>query len=217
MYKGTPEFMYPAAARSVLGIGASDTVIALLPGSRAGEVSHHAALFIEAAQRLRARVPGAIFLLPVANPVCRRELRPAMDGATLPLQLVDGQTQRVLAAADVALVASGTATLETALARRPMVVAYRTGRISWSILSRMVRAPYIALPNLLTGQRLVPEFLQDDATSAVLADALWEQLTDREAHPALMESFSGIHRALRLDCAARVAAGLRQLAGGKRP
>lgn len=205
-----------AAARRALGLGESGTVLALLPGSRVGEVRRHASLFLETARRVGERMPDTTFVVPQANAACGQEMQRALDARAVPVRLVSDPAHRVLAAADGALVASGTATLEAALARRPMVVAYRTGRVTFAILSRLVRTPHVALPNLLSRRRLVPEFLQDEATPPVLAEALVHAVLDREGRAQLLDAYDAIHRSLRLDCAARVATGLRQLASGNR-
>jgi len=204
----------PASARKALNIYPAGKVVALLPGSRVSEMRAHGALFLAAAQALLARDSALSFILPVANEGCEQALRPALAGAALPVKLVRGSAQTVIAAADVVLVASGTATLEAALIKRPMVVAYRMGNVSWAVLSRLVRTEHIALPNLLSGRDLVPELLQTAATPQALADALWQQLNEAESGDALRNAYQEIHTSLRRHCASRVADKLCTLAKG---
>lgn len=199
------------AARARLGLAPGGRVVALLPGSRAGEVARLAPLFLQAAARLHARDDSLSFVLPAANAARERQLAPLVVRSGLPVKLCAGQARDAMAAADVVLVASGTATLEAALLRRPMVVAYRMAGLSWFLLSRLVDTPWVALPNLLAREQLVPEFLQHAATPAALAGALEASLAGRSADTGA--AFASIHQQLRNDCAARVADALLRLSG----
>lgn len=202
-------------AREALDLARQGPVLALLPGSRESEVKAHGALFLETARALQARVPGLSVVSPVANAACEALLLPLIRGSGLPVTLCPGNAITALTAADVVLAASGTATLEAALVKRPMVVAYRTGAFSWAVLSRLVRTPYIALPNLLAGEPLVPEFLQHQATPETLAAALWQQLEAGQLQ-RLFDAFTEIHSALRCCFGQRTAAALLALSGRAR-
>ncbi|MBA1201342.1 lipid-A-disaccharide synthase [Pseudomonas capeferrum] len=189
------------AARRALGLG-QGPVVALMPGSRGGEVGRLGALFLDAAQQLRTLVPGVRFVTPCANAARRSQLEQMLEGHDLPVTLLDGQSHQALAACDAVLIASGTATLEALLYKRPMVVAYRLAPLSFWILRRMVKSPYVSLPNLLAQRLLVPELLQDDATSEALARTLAPLVTQGAQQT---ESFDQIHRALRRDASNQAA------------
>lgn len=189
------------AARAELGLG-DGPVIALMPGSRGGEVGRLGALFLDAAQRLRELVPGARFVLPCANAARRAQVEQMLEGRKLPLTLLDGQSHKALAACDAVLIASGTATLEAMLYKRPMVVAYRLAPLTYWILKRMVKSPYVSLPNLLAQRLLVPELLQDAATSEALAQTLAPLVKDGTQQT---DSFDQIHRTLRRDASNQAA------------
>lgn len=188
-----------AAARTALDLPLAATVVAILPGSRMSELKYNTAAFIGAARLLARREPGLRFVVPMAG-VRQREYFVqllAQAGLTdVPLQLVDGQSHTVLAAADAVLVASGTASLEVALFKKPMVIAYRMMRASWEIMRHMGYQPWIGLPNILAREFLVPELLQDAATPQALADALWQQLTDANLQATLRQRFTDMHYSL---------------------
>jgi len=189
------------AARAELGL-AEGPVIALMPGSRGGEVGRLGALFLDAAQRLRELVPGVRFVLPCANAARRAQVEQMLEGRELPLTLLDGRSHQALAACDAVLIASGTATLEAMLYKRPMVVAYRLAPLTYWILKRMVKSPYVSLPNLLAQRLLVPELLQDAATSEALAQTLAPLVKDGSQQT---DSFDQIHRTLRRDASNQAA------------
>ncbi|MFV3327777.1 lipid-A-disaccharide synthase [Pseudomonas sp. NY15372] len=197
------------AARVALGLG-EGPLVALMPGSRGGEVERLGALFLDAAQRLRERVPGVRFVSPCANPSRRAQLEQMLQGRDLPLTLLDGRSHEALAACDAVLIASGTATLEALLYKRPMVVAYRLAPLTYWILKRMVKSPYVSLPNLLAQRLLVPELLQDAATSDALAQTLAPLLTDGTQQT---DSFDQIHRTLRRDASNQAADAVLALLG----
>ena len=190
-----------AAARAELGLP-DGPLVALMPGSRGGEVGRLGALFFDAAERLQAQKPGIRFVLPCASPQRRAQIETLLEGRNLPLTLLDGQSHLALAACDAVLIASGTATLEALLYKRPMVVAYRLAPLTFWILKRMVKSPYISLPNLLAQRLLVPELLQDDATPEALAKTLLPLIDGGEEQT---RGFDDIHRTLRRDASNQAA------------
>lgn len=191
-----------AGARERLGLPQDAQVVALLPGSRGGEVGKLGALFLDTAQRLAQARPALRFVLPCASPERRVQIEEMLAGRDLPVQLLDGASHEALAACDVVLIASGTATLEALLYKRPMVVAYKVAPMTYRILKRLVKSPYISLPNLLAGRLLVPELIQDAATPDALAASVLPLLDDGSMQT---ESFDAIHRALRQDASAQAA------------
>ncbi|MDO4235206.1 lipid-A-disaccharide synthase [Pseudomonas sp.] len=199
------------AARTELGLVAGP-LVALMPGSRGGEVGRLGSLFFEAAERLQALKPGVRFVLPCASPQRRAQIETLLQGRNLPLTLLDGQSHLALAACDAVLIASGTATLEALLYKRPMVVAYRLAPLTFWILKRMVKSPYISLPNLLAQRLLVPELLQDDATPEALAQTLLPLIDGGEEQT---RGFDAIHRTLRRDASNQAADAVLELIGHK--
>ena len=189
------------SARAELGLS-DGPLVALMPGSRGGEVGKLGGLFLDAAQIIRQSRPDVRFVLPCANAARRAQIEQMVVGRDLPLTLLDGRSHLALAACDAVLIASGTATLEALLYKRPMVVAYRLARLTFWILKRLVKSPYVSLPNLLAQRMLVPELLQDDATPQALADALLPLLDGGEEQT---RSFDEIHRTLRLDASNQAA------------
>ncbi len=198
-----------AAARAELSLP-DGPLVALMPGSRGGEVGRLGALFLDTAQRLRALRPGVRFVMPCASAQRRAQLEELLAGRDLPLTLLDGQSHLALAACDAVLIASGTATLEALLYKRPMVVAYRLAPLTFWILKRMVKSPYISLPNLLAQRLLVPELLQDDATVEALAQTLSPLIEGGEEQT---RGFDEIHRTLRLDASNQAADAVLNLIG----
>lgn len=200
-----------AAARAELGLP-DGPLVALMPGSRGGEVGRLGALFFDAAELLQAQKPGIRFVLPCASPQRRVQIETLLEGRNLPLTLLDGQSHLALAACDAVLIASGTATLEALLYKRPMVVAYRLAPLTFWILKRMVKSPYISLPNLLAQRLLVPELLQDDATPEALAKTLLPLIDGGEEQT---RGFDDIHRTLRRDASNQAADAVLTLIGHK--
>jgi lipid-A-disaccharide synthase len=203
------------AARRALQIPADAEVIALLPGSRVSEVARLGADFAGAAAWIAAERPGVEFIAPMATSAVR-EVFEREAAATLPrIRLTDGGARAALAACNVALVASGTATLETLLSKRPMVVAYRLSAATVYVARRLalVKSPYMALPNLLAGRRLVPEFFQDEVTPAALGSALLRELDDPAHIAALVAEFRRMHVELRCGAAERAANAILECAG----
>jgi lipid-A-disaccharide synthase len=202
-------------ARAALGLASHSTVLALLPGSRVGEVQRLAAAFLRAAALLSGRRPKLQIIAPMAGPAVRQEFERALCALepALQLRILDGQARTALIAADVTLVASGTATLEALLCRCPMVVAYRVGAVTALLLRalRLVRLPYFSLPNLLGGEPLAPEFLQEAVRPEPMARALEQLLDDAPRREYLQSRFQSIHESLRQDGAALAAAAVLQL------
>jgi len=204
-------------ARRALGLDTHRPLVALLPGSRLAEVTRLAAPFAAAAGRIRAQRPEYEFVAPLASAATRavfaREVVQVPDAPAI--RLLDGQAQRALAACDGAIVASGTATLETLLTGRPMVVAYRVSPLTAFVLRTLgvVKVRYFSQPNLLAGRPLVPEFFQEQVSGAALGAALLREMEDGDHVRELLEEFARVHRALRCDGAARAAQAILRLCG----
>ncbi|MFA5676804.1 MAG: lipid-A-disaccharide synthase [Pseudomonas sp.] len=188
-----------AAARQTLGLPEHGAVVALMPGSRNGELRKLGLLFLQTAAWCLKRNPGLHFILPCANAERRQQMENilAQSGLQLPLTLLDGQSHDTLAACDAVLIASGTATLEAMLFKRPMVVAYRMASLTFKILRRLVRVGHVALPNLLAGHEVAPEFLQDAATPAAMGQALLDRLGPTEERDQTEAEFRELHALLR--------------------
>jgi lipid-A-disaccharide synthase len=205
-----------AGARAQLGIDGDAQVVAVLPGSRGSEVATMGPVFVATMQWLCRHQPQLRFLVPAANAMRREQLQQLLQLAPeLPVTLLDGQSQTAMAAADVVLMTSGTTALEALLVKKPMVVAYRLGVISYAILSRLVKTPFIALPNLLAGRELVPECLQQRATAEVLGPLLLERLQNPALRAELEQEFLAIHQLLRRDAGERAAQALLELIAAK--
>ena len=186
------------AARDSLGLLADKPVVAILPGSRMSELKYHSVPFVEAAKILLQRDPDIQFIIPMAGDEQLAYFTRMMKSARLdelPLKVVKGQSHTAISASDAVLVASGTATLEVALFKKPMVIAYKLMRATWEIARHIVKPP-VGLPNILAGEMIVPELLQNDATGNALADALWFQLTDENNRRRLHECFVAMHYSL---------------------
>ena len=191
-----------AAGRVALGLAAADTVVALLPGSRRSEIQYIAPRLLAAARDMSQQRPGLRFIVPVV-PGLRHLIEPLrkQHAAGIQIELLDGRSHEALAACDVALVASGTATLEAALFKRPMVIAYSMHPLSWQMMKRMKYQPWVGLPNILLNDFAVPEFLQSDATAAQLAKAALAWLDDPARCEALSKRFEALHLQLRCNTA----------------
>ncbi|MCE9661179.1 MAG: lipid-A-disaccharide synthase [Burkholderiales bacterium] len=191
-----------AEARAGLGVGEHETLIAVLPGSRRSEIQYVAPRLFGAAREIFKARPGTRFVVPVVTGLrhviepIRRQYAPEV-----PIELLDGRSHDALAACDVALVASGTATLEAALFKRPLVVVYAMHAISWQMGKRMHYQPWISLPNILLRDFAVPELLQRDASPEKIAAAAFKWLDDPAACEALRVRFEAVHRELRRDTA----------------
>lgn len=201
----------PLPAREQLGLPATAQVVALLPGSRGAEVAKLGALFVDTARYLLAEKPHLQFVIPAANQARREQLAALLEPMpNLPIKILDGQSQAALQACDAVLIASGTATLEAMLFKRPMVVAYKLAPASHWLLKKLVKSPYVALPNLLAAEMLVPEFIQDAATPEALGEAVLAQLRDSSLQ---VQRFAELHESLRCDASQRAAQGVLQLLG----
>ncbi|WP_018992025.1 lipid-A-disaccharide synthase [Aromatoleum toluclasticum] len=198
-------------ARELLGVSTKGQVIALLPGSRQSEVRNLAPTYIETAKILLERHPEASFVVPLATRETRRLFAEALCAAQadeLPIRMLFGHSVEAMTAADVVLVASGTASLEAALLKRPMVISYRIGKWQYRLMKRMAYLPWVGLPNILCNETVVPELLQDEATPAALADALDRWLSDPDGCAQLAQRFDALHRQLRQNTAEKAAAAI---------
>jgi lipid-A-disaccharide synthase len=191
-----------AAARRALGLAPEDEVLAVLPGSRASEVHYHAGMFLDAAALLRKARPALQIVVPVI-PQRRAAIEEAARAAGLAgrIKIMDGQSHAMLAACDLALIASGTATLEAALFKRPMVIAYKVNWLSYRLMWPQHLQPWIGLPNILCGEFAVPELLQQAANPEALAAALLEWLQAPARMAAVQQKFKALHVQLQRDTA----------------
>lgn len=208
-----------AAARATLGLLPTDRVLAVLPGSRASEVKNLALCFFQAAalvKHARAAIKIIVPAVPALRPAI--EVAAAQAGMLGHMQIVDGQSHTVLAACDLTLIASGTATLEAALYKRPMVIAYRMGWLNWQLMRRKQLQPWVGLPNILSGEFIVPELLQDQATPQALANAVLQWLDDMDHQPAkiaaLHHRFTALHHSLRRDTSQLATDAIEQILAG---
>ena len=186
-----------AAARRTLGLSEAASVVAILPGSRQSEISHLAGRFFQAAVRMQQQRPAIQFVVPAAPGLKAEIERAARDSAlTRNLRIVEGQSHTLLAACDVTLIASGTATLEATLFKRPMVIAYHMAWWSWQIMRRKKLQPWVGLPNILCEKFVVPEFLQEAATPRALSDAVLAWLDAPQKVVQLQQRFLQLHQQL---------------------
>jgi lipid-A-disaccharide synthase len=195
-------------ARAQLRLPMRRPVIALLPGSRKSELHYMAETFVKTARRLHEEFNEIHFVCPMTSRETRDLFETAIRhhaGSELPLTILFGHSHDALAAADIALVASGTASLEAALFKTPMVIAYRMSPITWTLMRRMIRLPYVGLPNILANEAIVAEFLQDRATPGALSAALTELLHDAERKRKQVARFREIHQVLRQNTAQKAA------------
>lgn len=199
---------WTAWGREQLRLPKGGKIFALLPGSRVSELKFHADLFVKTALRISKRMPNARFLVPLISRETRVIFEAALyeaQGSDLQLTILFGHAREAIAAADAVLVASGTATLETALYRKPMVITYRMSAASWSLISRMRYQPWVGLPNIVAGRFLVPEILQEQATPENLAQALVNVCLDPEIQRCLPAHLAQMHELLRRDASERAA------------
>jgi lipid-A-disaccharide synthase len=200
-------------ARKELGLNPDAPVICLMPGSRGGEVERMGPMFLETAQWLLRRRADYQFVIPAASVERRNQLGEQVKQMPLdlPVTVVLGQSRTCIAASDAVLVASGTATLEVMLLKRPMVVSYKVNQLTAFLLKRMLKQPYVSLPNLLAGKALVPEILQDRAIPMHLSDALINILEDSQQQEQLHQSFQFLHRQLQRNADVQAADALAEL------
>jgi lipid-A-disaccharide synthase len=210
----------PATARAALGLPAGGALLAVLPGSRRGEVSRLGPPFAMTLAWLHARRPDLGFVAPMAGEAVRGAFEQILTehAPGVPVHLIDGHAQQAIAASDAVLLASGTATLETALVKRPMVVAYRVAPLTGWLLRdlKLVKTEYFSQPNLLSRRALVPEFFQEQVRPEVLGPAVLAQL-ERPDRDALTQAFEAIHASLRRDASARAAEAVLELRARRRP
>lgn len=205
-----------AAARQQLSLPVAGEVLALLPGSRTNELHYLAEPFIETARWLLARRPGVRIVVPLANRVRRRQFEQTLARLENPpaMTLLDGQSREVMAAADVVLLASGTAALEAMLLKRPMVVAYKLAPLSYWLAKHLLKVDSVSLPNLLAGESLVPELIQHAATPQRLGQAVLDFFAQPQLAERMQQRFTDIHHSLRQDASAQAAAAVLALAAG---
>lgn len=212
-----PLHMDGARARRQLGLNEAESLIAVLPGSRRTEVKQLGADFAGAIAWLHGQSNDTRFVVPLATPEVRRSFEAALAGIApgVPVTLLDGHSREAMAAADAVLLASGTASLEAALLKRPMVVAYRVSKLTMWLLDtfRLIKVRHFALPNLLTGEDLVPEFLQEEVTAESLGRALLGELNDDTRRSEAIRAFEAIHLNLRRDASQRAAEAVLRLIG----
>ena len=198
-------------ARELLGLSSQQPIFALLPGSRQSELQYMADTFVETAREINRQVPEALFLVPLATRETRLLFETALyrcNARELPLRLLFGHAHEAMMASDAVLVASGTATLEAALLKRPMAIVYKMASFSYRMMRRMGYLPYVGLPNILAGKFVVPEFIQDDATPENLAQALLNFYKDKEICDRIGVVFRDIHIQLRQNTAEKAAAAI---------
>jgi len=207
-----------AGARQGLGLDPQAPVLAILPGSRAGEVARLGHLFLEAAYWIQQRRADLQLVIPCVNREREQQVRALLEtlDVTLPVTIVRGRSREVMAAADVVLLASGTATLEAMLLKKPMVVGYRLSPLSYALLSRLVKVPHVALPNLLAGEELVPELLQDDAKAESLGQAVLNWLDAGLERERLTRTFFRLHDQLKQGADERAAQAVSELLEARR-
>lgn len=200
-----------AEMRGNMRIPLHEKVFAFLPGSRQSEVKHHALIYIETARLILKKYPGARFLVPLASRETRRIFEQTLfdnEAQELPITMLFGHAQDAMIVADGVLVASGTATLEAALLKRPMVITYRMPALSWWLMKRKSYQPYYGLPNILCERFVVPELMQEDATPENLAQALLNLVNDADTVAQLEKTFTELHLALRQNTAQKAAAAI---------
>ena len=202
--------------RASLGLEADAPVLAVLPGSRAGEVERLGTLVLEASRWIQGRRPDLQLVIPCVNRDREKQVRDLVEALAvkLPVTIVRGRSRDVMAASDVVLLASGTATLEAMLLKKPMVVGYRLSGFSYALLSKLVNVPHVALPNLLGRRQLVPELLQDDATAESLGAAVLERLENSEERSRLKDAFTELHHTLKQGADDKAAQAISELVEG---
>ncbi len=207
-----PEQIDRAAARQGLALGEATPIVALLPGSRISEIEFHAQLFVDTAALLKQRFPHACFLVPLVNRRTRGLFEQVLQRApvNLDIRVLEGQAHEVLSAADVALVASGTATLEAALLKCPMVITYRLSALTAWLVRRRATARFFGLPNIILNRDVVPEMIQEAATPEALAARLADILNDPAAQRAMVQAFVQLHHLLRTDSHQGILKGIAQ-------
>ena len=197
-------------ARERLGLAISGDWFAVLPGSRGGEVSRLMPVFAETMKVIQQQVSTAQFIIPAANSERRAQIEAILADVNVQATIVDGQSRDVMAAGEAILLASGTAALEAMLVKRPMVVAYRFTKLTYAIMKRMIKVPYVSLPNLLAKKSLVPELIQDEASPEKLAKALLHEWKRFEEEPQIENTFMDLHEMLRKNAGEAAASAIAQ-------
>ncbi len=210
----------PAAAVEALQLGEQikgNKIIALLPGSRAAEVARMGPLFWQVAEYCASRQKNLVFLVPSANAARHQQLEEQLGelSSHLPIHLIEGQSHKIMEAADVVIMASGTTTLEAMLLKRPMIVVYKLADLTYQILSRLVKVKYISLPNLLANKSVVPEFIQERATPVAVGDALLNYLNNPSTTKKLMATFHDLHAQLKQNSDEQAAQAIAKLIRGE--
>ena len=204
------------SARNTLGLAEDRTVVALLPGSRDGEIKLMLESFLGAAELIHKAIPGVSFVIPCPRPsIAQAVERTLLRRHALPVVVHAGDGRLPLTACNAALVKSGTATLEAMLLRRPMVVSYRLGRLAWRLARRLVHTDFVALPNILAGRALVPELLQEKASPSALAESLLAELDKSDPGPEYLQAFSALHQQLQRGANGRAADAVAALLPGE--
>ena len=205
-----------SAAQQRLGLTQGRLAVAIMPGSRSQEWMRHADLFLHSVKLFATRVPDAVFMVGAASPAAKDHLRQRADQICrdLDITVLEGRSHEILLASDLALCASGTVTMEGLFAKTPLVVAYKISPLTYAVMKRMVKIPFIAMPNILAGREVLPEFVQNDAQPQALADALvcWSRSPQRVAD--FQRECRTIHASLRGNAAQRAANEILQLASG---
>jgi lipid-A-disaccharide synthase len=202
------------AARRALGLPEDANVVTIMPGSRMSEIKYNSVAFVQAARLLKIRDRSLKFVVPMAGERQRAyflELIAQAGLQDIELQLLDGQSHTAIAAADAVMVASGTASLEVALFKKPMVIAYKMAELEWQILRHFGYQPWIGMPNILAREFLVPELLQHAANPEALAEAMWKQLSDAPHRLRLAQRFTDMHHSLLRNSAEESAAAVLQV------
>lgn len=201
-----PDVSNKVEARSKTGLKANVTCVALLPGSRQSEVGELLSVFLKTAEQCVRKISPLQFVLPVAEPMLRSYCHSLVQGfPALDITVLDGQSREAMQAADIVLLASGTATLECMLVKRPMVVAYRMRAFSYWLAKKLLVVPFVSLPNNLLGRRQVPEYIQENATADNLSREVIGLLQDTDKAARQVEPFAEMHVQLRQGAAGRVA------------
>ncbi len=212
-----PDMPNRVAMREQMRLPKQSRVFAMLPGSRQSEVRQLAATYIETAKQILHKLPDAQFLVPLVSRETRtifENMQWKLEAQDLPITLLFGHAHDAMIAADGVLVASGTATLEAALLKRPMVITYRMPGLTYWLSKRKQYQPYVGLPNILAGKFVVPELLQEDATPENLAQALLNLVNDKNAVAQLEDIFTEMHLALRQNTAQKAATAIMPYLGG---
>ena len=200
------------SARQQLGLHQDQPVMAMLPGSREGEVARLGDVFIDAANLIRQKIPNIQFVIPAANEERKSQLLALLEQKKLSgVTLLDGQSREAMAAADTVLLASGTATLEAMLLKKSMVVSYKLSALTAFFVFRMLKQPFVSLPNLLAGKELVPELLQDNATPEKLASACLKLLQSEDGLKNMQAEFLALHKGIRLNADQAAAEAIREI------